>query len=160
MTRNRRITALLGGAILLLIVGKLMFFPSQKSIDGVWKNDYYGACMCSSENFFLFEDGKITLYSDTHFTTYGKGEYEDLGGGKYRVTLYNGDSEDLIWDVRPRVAWWRHPPDANLGLMRRRARLFYRPDDGIDYQNLIATAEQRDTRLREAIAKHKANKTE
>ncbi len=160
MKRKRRITALVGGAIVLLVVGKIMFLPQPKSIDGVWKNDYYGACMCSSENFFLFEGGKITLYSDTHFTTYGEGDYEDLGGGKYRVTLHDLEYPGSVWDVQPRATWWMHPPDKNRGLFRWRSRLFYRPDDGIDRQDLISTAEQRDARLKEAIAKHKANKPE
>lgn len=144
----------------MLVIGKIVFFPPAKSIEGVWKNNYYGDCMCPSENFFLFEEGEITLYSDTHFTNYREGEYESLGDGKFRVTLYNDEYPDLVWDVRPRATWWRQPPDENLGLMRRWARLFYRPDDGVDYQDLIATAEERDTRLREAIAKHEANKAE
>lgn len=160
VNRKGLVTALLGVAAVALIIGKAIFRPPAQSIEGVWKNGYYGDCMCPSENFFVFKDGRITLYSDTHFTSYGEGAYEDLGSGRYRVTLYNDEYPDAVWEVRPRATWWRHPPDKNLGLLRRRARLFYRPDRGIDYPGLVATAEQRDDRLRETIAEHKANKAE
>ena len=43
--------------------------------------------MCDSYNFLLFRDGKIDSYPDKHLTDYSAGTYEDLGSGRYKVTI-------------------------------------------------------------------------
>ena len=104
-------------AIAALIAGWILVRAEAEPIEGIWKNDYYGACLCSAENFYLFEDGKIVEYSDTHFTDYDAGRYKELGNGKYEVTLHHDGMPPSIWIVRPRQTSWVHPPRRKLGYL-------------------------------------------
>jgi hypothetical protein len=138
-----------------LLVTWILTRPIPEPIEGVWKNDYYGVCLCSSENFYLFEDGKIVEYSDRHFTNHNAGEYKELGNGVFEVTLNHNGAPPSKWSVRPRHDIWIHPPDDNLGILRWQARRFYRPDDEAKFRALIASAPERDARFKAAIEKKK-----
>jgi hypothetical protein len=158
MTRASKIK--IGGlavAVILLIAGWGAGHQPHP-IEGVWKNDFYGVCLCQSKNFYLFKDGKIVSYSDGHFTDYDAGRYEDLGDGRFRVILKHNSSPDSDWIVSPGKDSWRHPPDENAGFKQWRARQFYRPKNDSDEMDLVASAKVRDARLKGAIEKHKTNK--
>ena len=138
-----------------LLVTWILTRPGPEPIDGIWKNDYYGACLCSSENFYLLEHGKIVEYSDGHFTNYNAGTYKELSSGVYEVTLNHNGMPSSKWTVRPRQDSWIHPPDVNLGILRWQARRFYRPDDESKFRALISSAPERDARFKVAIEKKK-----
>ena len=139
-------------------VGKLIKKPEPHPIAGIWRNDFYGACLCEADNFYLFEEGKIAEYSDRHFTNRAAGYYVDLGDGRFRVTLNHDGGTSSEWIVRPRADSWIHPPDDNLRRGRKQARTFYRPDEDSKWQTLISSAAERDAKLTTAIESHKANK--
>ena len=123
-------------------------------IEGIWTSYYYGACLCDAKHFFLFKDGQITGYSDRHLTEYGKGTYENLGGGTYRVTFNTQLGPSLVWEVRPGESSWVAPPDEAEVFYVRWARRFYRPgsSDEAEAQHLIDTAPERDRESEEMMA--------
>ena len=138
-----------------LLVTWILARPMPEPIDGVWKNDYYGVCLCSCENFYLFEDGKIVEYSDQHFTNYNAGEYKEQGNGVFEVTLNHNGTPPSKWSVRPSQDSWIHPPDENLGILRWQARRFYRPGDESKFRALISSAPERDATFKAVIEKKK-----
>ena len=90
MTKRRRIKFVGGSLLTLLAIGLLMrsiLGLSRHPIEGMWQNHFYTDCMCDSYNFLLFLDGKIDSYPDKHLTDYSAGTYEDLGSGRYKVTI-------------------------------------------------------------------------
>ncbi len=129
-----------------------------QEIEGLWKSSYYSACLCDSEHFFEFKDGKITRYSDVHLTDYGAGEFEKLADGLYRVTFPQGTQPDLVWEVRPGKRRWLAPPDKEEPLLRAWARRFYRPWNQESKRRMIATAPQRDAELEAAFSTSEAEK--
>ena len=147
------------GCLLLvwLVAVSFNLFWRKNEIGGLWKNDYYGACLCDSNNFYQFKEGRIHFYSDLHLTDYDAGSYESLGGGRYRVSLklYGGDSD---WVVRPGKNSWFHPPDEDVGFFRSRARKFYRLNDEEEELLLISSAEERDRKLEIALERSRVER--
>lgn len=149
---------LIGVAFLICALAVTAFVYSPGHLDGLWRNHYFGDCLCDSRNVYLFEDGNITLYSSNHLTDPGKGTYRQIGDGRWEVH-YTDDDWEMKWIVTPRRFHWMVPKGDAQGNDMILARLFHRSTRSQSDRDLIQGAASRDARIRKAIAEKEANKS-
>jgi hypothetical protein len=162
MIAHRKL-ALLAIVLLVGVAGDLLVFlgvgRERQAIDGIWRSKLFNSCLCDSYNFFVFDGGTIIQYSDQHLTDPNAGTYEDIGHGRYRVTINSDTGPPYRWVVRPGADAWRHTPMRYRDWFTPEAHTFYRPKPGHREQSIIAGSAQRDILIKAAIARKKANKS-
>jgi len=157
MAKIRKFRLKLVGGIflfgLLLLVPTVLDYGKSYPIEGLWRSHLWTNCLCDSYNFWQFKDEKITGYSDTHLTEGRVGEYEKLGEGLYRITLYSDTAgvPPREWTVSVEKKTFYPPADPTDHVLRRWVKRFRRiPMTDLE-RNLIETAPARDMRIQKEI---------
>lgn len=144
---------IVGLALLAIPLSFILGSRTTYNIEGIWRNNYYGQCLCGSDNFYDFNDGLIVLYSELHETDYEAGTYQEIGGGQYRIALNKGPDSSFHWDVIPGKKSWIAPPDEGKSWEMKRLRKFYRPRSPAKEKLLIEEAPMRDSKIKSELKK-------